>query len=79
MQVGNMESSCYSLQTECFGELSPGNVAAGFNAGNGDREDSWHLSVALPPSCHPWSCPLVFLLPPHSQVCQMKIKYYLTC
>lgn len=34
MQVG-MGSSCFSLQAEGFGELSPGAVTAGFRADNG--------------------------------------------
>lgn len=53
MQVGNLGSSRYSVQTVCFGEQSPRNAAAAFRAGNGDREDSWHLSIALLPSCSP--------------------------
>lgn len=32
-----MGSSCYSLKTEGFGELSPGTDTAGFSADNRDR------------------------------------------
>lgn len=47
MQVG-MGSSCYSLQTEGFGELSPATATAGFSADNGGGRTQ-HLCFALLP------------------------------
>lgn len=60
MQVANLGSFHYSLQTERSGELSAGSVTAGVRGGNGDGGNSSGFSNDPPASC----CPLVTSLAP---------------